>query len=157
MFCPFNGDCEAFRMSKQHLLPVKSKKITIKNRYFHYFILLQDDAIAMRERVQKDIWSGLYDFPMIEEESFAPLEKLIEHPLLKQIAADILVEKESVVFTHVLTHQKVYAKFWHLKVIDSGSSSKNPAFSTFTFFDEAEIDALPKPILINNYLKEHFF
>ena len=60
MYCPMQSGCVAFQEGKQKELPVKIKKIKIKNRYFHYLIFeYQKDGatyLALKKRVGKDIW-----------------------------------------------------------------------------------------------------
>ena len=50
----------------QNLLPVKSKKVKIRTRYFTYFVLMKGGKVGMKKRVGKDIWGGLYDFYLVE-------------------------------------------------------------------------------------------
>jgi A/G-specific adenine glycosylase len=154
LFCPLNPGCVANLTGRQQALPVKSKKVKVKERFFHYFILRSADSLYMNERVGKDIWSGLYDFLLVEADKLKELEELAEDGVIRQLLKDTVVEQESVVYTHVLTHQRVRAKFWHLAL---PADSKPTYVDEFSFYPIEEIKQLPKPILINNYLNTHFF
>jgi A/G-specific adenine glycosylase len=156
MFCPFNNECVANLTGRQEILPVKAKKINSKERYFHYLILKSDDKLAMKERSMKDIWSGLYDFYLLEEKEFYTLETLLLKHDLTELFEEANLEKESVTYTHILTHQKVYAKFWHV-AISADKSSEIASRLGISFYSLNEIQDLPKPVLINKYLHEYFF
>lgn len=47
-------------------LPVKEKKITIKQRWFYYIIMEYKNEVAIVQRTGKDIWKDLFEFPLIE-------------------------------------------------------------------------------------------
>ena len=153
--CPVSDECIAFREGRQKDLPVKIKKIKSKTRYFHYLILQDGKKIALKQRNQKDIWQGLYDFFLIEDKAFQSIEKILEHSDLQDIVDNLLIEKESEVFTHVLTHQRVHAKFWHVRF--QKKIKKNETLSQeLRFYTLEEIHNLPKPVLIVNYLQIFF-
>src|SRR5690606_40669800 len=52
--CPFNDNCFAF--SKNHItsLPVKTKKIKVKDRFLNYMILQSENEVALQQRTDKD-------------------------------------------------------------------------------------------------------
>lgn len=156
IFCPFNNDCVAFKLGKQESLPVKSKKATVKNRFFHYFIFSLDGKIAMKERRNKDIWQGLYDFYLIESETFKDMDDILQLEGLKTIIPSVVIEKESEVYIHVLSHQRIRAKFWHLS-LSANFDTKALSLLGLSLYTASETDMLPKPILINKYLNEQFF
>lgn len=154
LFCPLNRDCQANLTGRQHRLPVKKKKGNVRERYFHYLVLRQGDAVHLKERPEKDIWRGLYDFYLKEAPAMRTLDDLAGEEDVKELLAAAVVEKESAVFTHVLTHQRIRAKFWHLRLPPGAS----PAVAgPLRFYSPQEINALPKPILIANYLNRPFF
>lgn len=156
MFCPFNNECVANQTGRQETLPVKAKKTAGKQRFFHYFIFSSGNMLAMKERAEKDIWSGLYDFYLLEEKEFMTFENLLEKHHLSGLLASAVLKKESATYTHVLTHQRVYARFWH---IDLPPEQKNPVSSHLNvfFYTTGQIHDLPKPVLIDKYLHEYFF
>ncbi|MDR2970368.1 MAG: A/G-specific adenine glycosylase [Bacteroidales bacterium] len=67
--CPFVSQCVAFNKEHIHILPFKSLKIIITNRYFHYFIYIKDSYTIIEQRTGNDIWKNLYQFPMIETQN----------------------------------------------------------------------------------------
>jgi len=64
--CIFSKSCNANQRNLQAVLPVKSKKLKIKTRYFYYFILINKNKVLLKRRTEKDIWQGLNDFYLIE-------------------------------------------------------------------------------------------
>jgi A/G-specific adenine glycosylase len=55
-------------------LPVKSKKLKVRNRYFNYLVVSdENENTLIQKRTAKGIWQNLYEFPLIEtakEEEF---------------------------------------------------------------------------------------
>lgn len=116
--CVLNDSCWAFAHKKVDSLPVKSKTIAIKQRFFEYIVLDQKGSTVLSQRKAKDIWQGLYEFPLIE--SFASLseKEIMKDAAFKSFAdcgsADLI--SVSPVYKHVLSHQHIFARFWHISI-----------------------------------------
>jgi A/G-specific adenine glycosylase len=71
--CVFNDSCAALQ-KKVDQLPVKSKKLKVRNRYFNYLVVSdENENTLIQKRTAKGIWQNLYEFPLIEtakEEEF---------------------------------------------------------------------------------------
>lgn len=153
LYCPLQPVCHAFAYQLQKELPVKKGKIKIKHRYFHYFILRSPEGnIFMRQRQDKDIWQGLFDFHLVEADSFlAP--PAIKDPVLQQLLTqNSILVKESAPHKHQLSHQLLHVKFFELELSPQGQEwflKNQPGFGEY---NKAETNALPKPILLTNYL-----
>lgn len=141
--CVMNHICFAFAKKEQANLPVKTKKIKQRKRYFNYLVLEYEGKIWMASRGPKDIWQGLYQFYL--KETASSQEKELEDNNILKNASLYSVSPE---LKHVLSHQIIYAKFWHykLKKIPQGLNADQ-------FYDKQDVEDLPKPILIVNYLK----
>lgn len=157
MFCPFNGHCEAYLTNRQQQLPVKSKKAPVRNRYFHYIVFRQGNRVGMRKREAKDIWQGLYDFYLVEATQALETGAVLREAALRAWLPELTVGKISPVLTHQLTHQKVFAQFWQVDVSDRVDPEKAASKWGITFCEPTQIHALPKPVMIDNYLKTHLF
>lgn len=157
LLCPFQQQCNAFLTGRQATLPVKHKKVTVKNRFFHYIVLSFQDRIAMRLRAGKGIWQGLYDFPLIESDTLLATEALRAIPGFALLWAANGNGKNSILemsqtYLHLLTHQRVEARFFRIQL------DAVPVLApSICFYDLAQVHALPKPVLIDKYLREHFF
>ncbi|MGQ0829470.1 MAG: A/G-specific adenine glycosylase, partial [Bacteroidota bacterium] len=64
--CVLNTMCFAYFKKRVTEFPVKSKTTKVRNRYFNYVVLHYKGTIAINKRGEKDIWTNLYDFPLIE-------------------------------------------------------------------------------------------
>ncbi|HJV18627.1 MAG TPA: A/G-specific adenine glycosylase [Sediminibacterium sp.] len=64
--CPLHKSCEALRTGRVNTLPLKSKTILRKNRWFYYFVFQHNETIGIRQRTEKDIWQGLHEFYLVE-------------------------------------------------------------------------------------------
>ncbi|MBX2843500.1 MAG: A/G-specific adenine glycosylase [Flammeovirgaceae bacterium] len=159
MFCVFSLECEARKAGNQSSLPVKSKNVKVKTRFFNYLIFEYKDQIVMKERLKGDIWQGLYDFPLIDSENFYTGEDLFAQSKipLNAIKEDVLHYKISDLYKHILTHQKIQAKFFYLRLNNDKNIDIFCEEYGFKLYSINEIENLPKPILIDNYLKEHVF
>ncbi len=113
--CIFSTRCLAFAKSNVQDLPVKSKKASVTVRYFNYMICIDaNKTLGICKREKKDIWQGLYEFPLIESEAklssaegIKAAEKKFKTKGLK--SALILRSGE---YKHQLSHQTIYAVFY---------------------------------------------
>jgi A/G-specific adenine glycosylase len=152
--CPFAGGCFAFANQAQKELPVKIKKGRVKTRYFHYLVWQQGNQIFMNKRAKGDIWEGLFDLPLIETKERMDLE------ILKNYVNSDELFKNSIIFIadmpelkHVLSHQVIYAKFFLVEIKSKELKLEEP-IGEAGFYSFEEIEALPKPVLIKNFLNK---
>jgi A/G-specific adenine glycosylase len=116
--CFFNKHCLAFLQNKQAALPVKSKQVKTKVRWFHYLILEYENAIALQQRTAKDIWQNLYEVLLIEGDSQWNKEKLLQQ-LVKSYNIhpdDYEVISAAASTTQKLSHQLIHFSFIHLQL-----------------------------------------
>jgi A/G-specific adenine glycosylase len=144
--CIFAKACEANQNGLQKVLPVKSKKLKARNRYFYYFVIHHQNKILMNKRGGKDIWQGLYDFYLIEAKRSKKIEGLMNDDKLLKGSTKV---SESKIYKHILSHQKLMVRFVEVE----WQSSKLPSVE-LKWFTKKEVAALPKPILIAKYLAE---
>ena len=151
--CPVNNICFAFNNGRQHSLPVKSKKVKTKNRFFAYFIFECNGKVLMKQRAGKDVWQGLYDFYL--EESTHPKS---ETEILGFLTGrrNLMVQSISTEIKHILTHQRIFTRFVRIEVLSLSNFEALAKEKTLQAFEMNEVQALPKPVLIDNYLKKHF-
>jgi A/G-specific adenine glycosylase len=152
MFCVFADSCEANAKGKQAILPIKSRKIKVKNRFFDYFVVEQNGNFLMHQRNEGDIWAGLFDFYLVESETKLLELDEIEDAFLREVLSKSIIKGSSETMKHILTHQRIEARFWYIVLNEKIALSKN-----YQFYSLEEIEALPKPILIEKYLKNTTF
>jgi A/G-specific adenine glycosylase len=112
--CPVNGKCFALKNAMVSDLPVKSKKVKVKDRFFNYFILADpNNNILINKRKNKDIWKGLYEFPLIETETELSVKSLLACAETKVFCGkQASLRFVSHVYKHKLTHQNLNTRFF---------------------------------------------
>ncbi|MES2800767.1 MAG: A/G-specific adenine glycosylase [Bacteroidota bacterium] len=138
--CPLKDSCAVVGSDKISLRPVKSKKLKVRNRYFHYLIYCQDEKILLQQRTEKDIWQQLYQFPLIE------VIPELNSELSAYTAKARVVSKEII---HVLSHQKIITTFYHFSEFPEKIDDSWVAVSL------EKLDDYPIPRLIELYLENN--
>ncbi len=151
--CLFMDTCQAFEKKLQSTLPIKTKKAKTRIRHFNYICIVRKKELLMKKRGPGDIWQGLYDFPLVETSSSIELENLFEEAnwLDKTAISEI---DESIEYTHILSHQKIKAKFFTLHINKEIEQNGQPDMD---YFSLSEVLDLPKPVLISHYLNAVHF
>ena len=110
----------------------------------------------MHERTHKDVWSGMYDFYLKEfSENIDSLDDIISDDIfLKNLLSNSVIKRESIIYVHILTHQKIQTKFWHIEISADFVVNLPP---TLQWYSLDEVDDLPKSTLVNNYLTSFIF
>ncbi|MBU6119319.1 A/G-specific adenine glycosylase [Hymenobacter siberiensis] len=156
LFCPMQLSCWAFQHGQVALLPVKSKAKASRTRYFHYFVLRHGEQTYLRERREKDIWQGLYDFALAETAvPELPTAELQRH--LHALGANLdtsQAAEPSATYRHVLSHQKLEVRFHPMALAEPLPEAALRDLS-LRAYSPAEIEALPKPKLIANYCDQN--
>lgn len=148
MFCPFADGCVALQKNLIETLPVKEKKIKVKNRYFNFLVIkTKDNKTILSERKGKGIWQGLYQFPLIESDKNINKNELISSDEFVALFPDettlSLFNKKEIV--HKLSHQHLHTQFWIVETENSSEAKIN----------WSDIEKYPVPVLIANFLKEY--
>jgi len=152
--CPLSFMCYAYAKNEQTSLPVKIKTLKKTTRHFHYLVLKSGSNYLMKERTGKDIWKGLYDFPLIENTEFIEIGKLLKMEFTNA-SKKLTVKLESKAYKHILSHQTLHSKFYVMesKTLEEYYNKEEG----FRFFSLQDIHDLPKPVLINKFLEESLF
>lgn len=152
--CIFAHDCFAFKNNTISQLPVKSKKASVKARYFYYLIIHYKDKVFIRQREKGDIWQGLFEFPLVECDKPSALKKLIQTKKWQKIFEKqaYVIIKNSEVIKHPLTHQTLNTVFIHVK-IDNVYSEFLKTFCKRIAVNQLSDFAMPR--LLNRYINHH--
>lgn len=110
--CPLQDTCDALRTGRVELLPVKKAPVAVTTRRLTYVYLRYDGKTALRRRGPGDIWQGLWEPMLFEDQhprsgdpsgpSFRLPENLRSGNLLP-LAAGV---------KHQLTHRTLLADFY---------------------------------------------
>ncbi len=147
--CIFNSKCVAFKNNRVDLIPIKTQKKKIRNRYFNYLVFKDNDGKTfINQRTEKDIWYKLYQFPLIEKDALVDditsssdfSEYLINNKL------KITNSKHKIIrYKHILSHQNLFIAFYLINlntVINDGHDISN--LNDFTF-----------PVPISNFINKY--
>jgi A/G-specific adenine glycosylase len=155
--CPLKISCFAYHKSMVGELPVKAKKLKIRERYFQYYHIVCGEYTVVKKRAEGDIWQGLYDFPLEEGEEFlknnSNLPQFLNH-ILNFGTIDVIIDEH--IYKHILTHQRIFANFVKF-VVDEKSRfglKRWVSSNNFQLVDLPDLENLAKPRLILKYLNE---
>ncbi|WP_416138292.1 A/G-specific adenine glycosylase [Hymenobacter psoromatis] len=155
LFCPLQSPCWAFQHGQVALLPIKAKAKAARTRYFHYLVLCHAGQLYLKQRSAGDIWQGLYDFALAETDAAEmPVAEVLRHvaalggqPDTSRVAED----RPSPTLRHVLSHQKLECRF-HAVELTVPLPPATQRDTGLQAYSATEIEQLPKPVLISNYL-----
>lgn len=150
--CPLQTTCFAFENEKVNELPVKSKKTGIRKRFFHYLVIREKDNFFIRQRREKDIWTGLHDFPLIETTSAISAGKIISTKEWKSHFGrnKTKVLRVSTEYKHILSHQHIYATFYEINAELNSFQEKSEQWKKV---NTKSVKKFAVPRLIEEYLK----
>ena len=101
--CPLNTWCKALANNTVELLPVRKPRPKVRDRYLEYTIYITPEKTTLiHQRKGNDIWKHLWEFPAQEIHS------------LEDAHSGYSLEvkgKKTIELTHVLSHQKLHARF----------------------------------------------
>ena len=152
--CLLKNSCVGFNMQKNDILPIKSKKIKKRERFFNYLLINYDKYVFLQKRIEKDIWQDLYQFPMIESHKMVDSLELEKHEtwnlLLKQAKEKPTISKN---FKQTLTHQKIWAVFYEV-VLETPIDSKIIEQLQLIKIERDKVSNFAFPKIIDLFLKE---
>jgi len=151
--CVLQVYCQAFANKTVSDLPMKAKKTKVSERFMNYLVINEKENIFIKKRTEKDIWRGLYDFPLIEGEKLFSKDEFIENKqveLLLKDAGKIFINNFSTTYKHILTHRKIFAQFIEIEISESSKILENQ----FVKIKCSEISNFPLPRLIDKYLAD---
>ena len=122
--------------------PIKSKKTKSKPRFFVYKIFTLGNDTFIQKRTGKDIWQGLYEFPL---EEFVDKNDQLDY--IERYKNELVYQSPEI--NHILSHQRITAVFLCFKAgleIDESSSG-------LLRIPRNELFHYPVSVLIDNFLK----
>ena len=149
--CIFSSSCAALQYNKVTQLPVKSKKTKVTNKFFNYLVLKDVDGnFIVQKREGKGIWENLYEFPLIETNELVSeldiMNQCAEMKFYNQKPEEIIILNPHII-QHKLSHQNLHIRFFQLNFNVKLPDSK----------PLSEINKLPFPIVIHNFMTSNYF
>ena len=97
--CPLNTWCKALANNTVELLPVRKPRPKVRDRYLEYTIYITPEKTTLiHQRKVNDIWKHLWEFVCAERTG--------EEAIRRKVKGE-----ETLELTHVLSHQKLHARF----------------------------------------------
>lgn len=141
--CIFKTNCISFKNNEVKLVPIKSKNKKKIKRYLNYLVFIDaHKKTLIKQRIKKDIWYKLFEFPLIEQ------DKLINDIKTNNEFNNYLnenniqidkFEKDIHTIKHILSHQTLFISFHIINTKDKLNNGVE--ISSLTNF------TLPVPII----------
>ncbi|WP_394773661.1 A/G-specific adenine glycosylase [Flavobacterium sp.] len=146
--CVFNDSCLALQKKKVSVLPVKSKKLKVTDRFFNYLILEDPlENTLIQKRTLKGIWHNLYEFPLLETTEIVGFD-VVSDAVQNQIFASYTIlsieECNETTVIHKLSHQHLHIQFWKVKIAETIENGLNAS----------KLKTFPFPIVIYNFIEK---
>lgn len=154
--CPFAGECDARRTGRVDLLPVKAPKAKPIDRWFYYLDLRWRRGgkvfTLMEQRTDKDIWRGLYQFPLLETDCELGTDVLPEEAArfaASELGVEVTDFSVSAPYKHQLTHRTIHARFLRAELPEEPPILSNKC----RIVEVGMIKKIPVSRLIDRYLQ----
>lgn len=149
--CPLQFDCYALKNNKINLLPVKLKKVKVKERWFNYLVGIKDGRILTNQRNAGDIWQQMFDFPLIETTAKVQKDDLNFIQNVKSIFGEEVQVSKIVEKKHLLTHQIIYVQFFALENYMINFNQRTEIKSVLL----EDFKELPHPKVISDFINSY--
>lgn len=117
--CPLAHVCLAYAHGTVALLPVRKTRPTLRDRWLEYHIFLAPSQAGtqtlIHQRGTDDIWRHLWEFPLTEspDAPSAASEKTARPAPFFPTASPAVASRD---YTHILSHQRLHARFFLYRV-----------------------------------------
>jgi A/G-specific adenine glycosylase len=161
LLCPLADTCDALHTGRTDTLPVKLKKMKVKERHMTYIYIRCNDETAIRRRGSGDIWQGLWE-PLLADDrtddaktspsgAWGVTTQSSPSPSGEQEGGLAWVDQCRLVkanVRHVLTHRVITADFFLLE-----TTVRPQLPPEYIWIREADIDNYALPRLIEILLQ----
>ena len=143
--CPASSWCRVAELPLARLLPIKGKKLTLRDRYFSYIYSTHHQQVLLEKRGRNDIWRGLYQFPLFESERSQAPESVahwLEHEL--SYSGELRLAPTTFTLEHRLSHQIL-----HITIYTAELESDTLGSTKYQWVNRSELGdyALPTPLV----------
>jgi A/G-specific adenine glycosylase len=148
--CVFNDRCIAYKMDAVGSIPARKVKPALRQRFLHYLVITArvdgNECVYLNRRAGSGIWKNLYDFPCLERPGDKRLLRLTETDFTSLLNfTPGRFTGISAPHIHVLTHQKLHARFYRYH-------SDDPLDLPYLPVPLKDIQKYPVPRLIEKYV-----
>ncbi len=145
--CPLSGKCLARAAGTMAQRPVKQGRTQVRDRWFNYLHITCRQHTLLCRREARDVWRGLYEFPMIETDGPADFATLAALPRYRELTGDGWQLLRSVELPpHRLSHRTIRATIHRIETAETTPAAEAIAIETSALGDYAV------PRLLERYL-----
>ncbi|HMQ05747.1 MAG TPA: A/G-specific adenine glycosylase [Saprospiraceae bacterium] len=137
--CPLQNECTARLNHKVDRIPWKKPKAARKLQHLTYCIIRQNHKTCVRQRNEKGIWQGLYEFP--ERQKIASWIESVEN--------NLILLYQTIGYKYILTHLDLIISF-HVYELVSGNMPKG-----YLLIDWKDLAAYPLPVPLRKHVLEN--
>jgi A/G-specific adenine glycosylase len=151
--CVMQNTCAAFTQNIVGQLPIKLKVIQKKKRYFDYFLFKLNGKLWIQKRGPGDIWAGLYQFYLVENDKIATADNTyFQQVLSNQLMIDlkeVKITNARKIYQQQLTHQLLTLRFFTIELKEMPKT-----FEKGDWVSAKNLQKFAFPKTINSFLNE---
>ncbi len=151
--CPLQKKCTAYHHELIDILPVRSKKQSVKTRHFNYLLLKWNNKIWIQKRIGNDIWENLHEPYLIESAEPLTLKELLANEQFKKANLTYSSIKYEGFATQRLTHQVINTRFFSLNT----SGKANMALKEGKWLDVNGLKNTAFPKTLVSFLENNLY
>lgn len=149
--CPLSTQCQAYLSNTINDFPVKNAAKKRRKRFFHFLVIEYSEGVLMEKRSGKDVWEGLYQFPLIETEGVDTIkinqwqDFLSSNAILSKIDPNKIFKQGQ--NKQLLSHQEINAVFYRMQM--TGKPLHKLEHQLISIENLSE---LPMPKIVNDFV-----
>lgn len=144
--CVLNDSCSALKAGMVDKLPYKERIVYDRKRYFYYLLIRGNGKVAVHQRTAKDIWRGLFEFPLIEMPVKTDPE-LVMKSEANFLKGEYRISGFHILKPHKLSHQTIHCYVFDIVADDLDKGSVPDPYSVRKW-EETEGLGFPRPLRV---------
>lgn len=138
--CPIHKECFGYRFDAAHARPVKGDKVVIVPIYMATGVLVHDGRVFIQQRLDKDIWGGLWEFPGGSIERDETPEETVVREYEEETGLKVKLEEKITITTHHYTRYKVTLHGYFCRLRRNNKLPELTSAQDFRWVEPKELD-----------------
>lgn len=149
--CPLAARCLALAGGTVAERPVKQGRAAVRDRWFYYLHVVSEGDTFVRRREERDIWQGLYEFPLVEMPEEADFLQVAATEEFRTKLGEVpwRLVRSVALPKHRLSHQRIHAVFH--RIATDGAA---PLMEGYLRIPERKLGEYAVPRLLENYFSK---